>query len=298
MINSNDGKLRIVRSNITPDAKLEKLSLTSNKIFIKNSKLDVKELDFNLLASSKTEKKVTDEDISGVSARPLGGTIHKMIIETRKPSELYISANSEIEADNINVNLLESKFINEGSIYGRTNLNIISEKQKAGSRSVVDNGDITHMYNTGTLRGKNIKISAYNGSRMENHGKINARSWLEFNLLHGSKFVNYQDVILSGQYNSNETHITFENSTFENNGTMKSKNMLIENRASGEFINTQALQFSHRKLNDHEEHTIGEKDDRSFKFTNSGNSFNLGHDIDAVTNTDSDADIYSPEYVM
>lgn len=294
MINSKDGRLRIVRTNITPDAKLDKLSLISNKISIRNSKLNSNELNFNLLTSSKSKKTLSDIDAFVDARGPSSTDKVKVTILNRKPSELYITADTEVTANNVNINLLETKFINEGSIHGRDNLNITSRTQTAGSSSMIDNGDITHMYNKGTLKGINIAISANDKSRMENHGKINARSWLEFNLFGDSKFTNYQDVILSNQYNSNKTHITFEYSTFENNGNMKSKNMLIENRARGEFINTGELQFDHRELNDYEEHTIGKKDDRSFKFTNSGNSYDLGHDI--VTNADADADIYSPEY--
>ncbi|MEM8325212.1 filamentous hemagglutinin N-terminal domain-containing protein, partial [Morganella morganii] len=242
MINSKDGKLRIVRTNITPDTKLDNLSLISNKISIRKSKLNANNLNFNLLTSSKSKKTLSDIDVV-VDAYGSSGTHNaKATILNRKPSELYISADSEITANNVNINLIESKFINEGSIYGRENVSITSKKQNEGSYAIVNNGDVLNMNNMGTIRGKNIAMVAHDRSHMENNGKIVAMKNMDI-VMDGSTFVNNRNIHNYGSYGNNKTTITFDQGSFRNNGEMKSDNLLITNIASGKYINNGSLDF-------------------------------------------------------
>lgn len=281
MINSKDGKLRIARTNITPDAKLDKLSLISNKISIKKSKLNSDELNFNLLTSSKSKKTLSDT-FSYVDAYGPAGT-HKINNTNlnRKPSELYISADSEVTANNVNINLLESKFNNKGSIYGRKNVRITSKKQSEGYYTIVNNGDITNMNNTGSIKGKNIEIVAHDRSHMENHGEINAIMKMDVNV-DRSTFINYGNIHNYGSYHNKKTAITFDQGTFINNGEMKSDDLLITNIASGKYINNGSLDFKYYNLTDFSEHNPDDHPLLPFEFSNNQKSNDPDHDTSDV----------------
>lgn len=277
MINSKDGKLRIIRANITPDAKLGKLSLISNKISIKKSELNSDAINFNLLTSSKS-KKTRSDTVVYVDAYGTAGThkINKTNLN-RKPSELYISADSEVTANNVNINLLESKFNNKGSIHGRENVRITSKKQNEGNYTIVNNGDITNMNNMGTIRGKNITMVAHDRSHMENNGEIIAMKNMDIDL-DGSTFVNNRNIHNYGSYGNKTTTITFDQGTFRNNGEMKSDNLLITNIASGEYINDGSLDFKYYDLTDFSEHNPDNHPMRPFEFSNNEKSNNPDHD--------------------
>lgn len=281
MINSKDGKLRIIRTNITPDAKLDKLSLISNKISIINSKLNANELNFNLLTSSKSKKTRSDIDVYSDAHGPAGVHKTKKTNLNRKPSELYISADSEVTANNVNINLLESKFNNKGSIHGRENVRITSKKQNEGDNTIVNNGNITNMNNTGSIKGKNIKIVAHDRSHMENNGEIIAMKNMDINL-DESTFVNNKNIHNYGRYGNQETTITFYHSTFRNNGEMKNDNLLITNIASGKYINNSLLDFKYYDLTDYSEHHPDDHPMRPFSFSNSEKSNNPDHDTSDI----------------
>ncbi|HGY3146946.1 TPA: filamentous hemagglutinin N-terminal domain-containing protein [Morganella morganii] len=281
MINSKDGKLRIIRTNITPDAKLDKLSLISNKISIKKSKLNSNELNFNLLASSKSKKTLSDTVVYVDAYGPPG--VHKIKATNlnRKPSELYISADSEVTANNVNINLLESKFNNKGSIHGRENVRITSKKQNEGHNTIVNNGDIINMNNTGSIKGQNIEIVAHDRSHMENKGEIIAMKNMDI-VLDRSTFVNYGKIHNYGRYGNQAMKITFDQGTFRNNGEMKSDNLLITNIASGKYINNGSLDFKHYDLTDFSEHNPDNHPMRPFEFSNNEKSNNSDHDTSDV----------------
>ncbi|HHZ8504608.1 TPA: filamentous hemagglutinin N-terminal domain-containing protein [Morganella morganii] len=281
MINSKDGKLRIIRTDITPDAKLDKLSLISNKISIKKSKLNSDELNFNLLTSSKSKKTLSDTVVY-VDAYGRDG-MHKIKKTNlnRKPSELYISADSEVTANNVNINLLESKFNNKGSIHGRENVRITSKKQNEGNYTTVNNGDIITMNNMGTIRGKNITMVAHDRSHMENNGEIIAMKNMDI-ALDGSTFVNNRNVHNYGSYGNKKTTITFDQGSFINNGEMKSDNLLITNTSNGKYINNGALDFKYYDLTDLSEHNQDNNPMRPFKFSNNEKSNNPDHDTSDV----------------
>ncbi|EPU3934925.1 filamentous hemagglutinin N-terminal domain-containing protein [Morganella morganii] len=277
MINSKDGKLRIIRTNITSDAKLGKLSLISNKISIKKSKLNSDELNFNLLTSSKNKKTLSDTVVYVDAYGPAG--MHKVNITNlnRKPSELYISADSEVTANNVNINLLESKFNNKGSIHGRENVRITSKKQNEGGYTIVNNGDITNMNNMGTIRGKNITMIAHDRSHIENNGEIIAMKNMDI-VLDGSTFVNNRNIHNYGSYGNKKTTITFDQGTFRNNGEMKSDNLLITNITSGKYINNGSLDFKYYDLTDFRKHDADLYPMNLFQFINNEKSNNSDHD--------------------
>ncbi|HBH7050755.1 TPA: filamentous hemagglutinin N-terminal domain-containing protein [Morganella morganii] len=277
MINSKDGKLRIIRTDITPDAKLDKLSLISNKISIKKSKLNSDELNFNLLTSSKSKKTLSDTVVY-VDAYGRDG-MHKIKKTNlnRKPSELYISADSEVTANNVNINLLESKFNNKGSIHGRENVRITSKKQNEGNYTTVNNGDIITMNNMGTIWGKNITMVAHDRSHMENNGEIIAMKNMDITL-DGSTFVNNRNVHNYGSYGNKKTTITFDQGSFINNGEMKSDNLLITNTSNGKYINNGSLDFKYYDLTDFREHDADLYPMNPFQFINNEKSNNSDHD--------------------
>lgn len=281
MINSKDGRLRIVRSNITRDAKLDKLSLISNKIFIKNSKLNTNELDFNLLISSESKKIYPEHDIIKDGYNIFHTRTREDIILNRKPSELYISADSEVTARNVNINLLESKFINKGLIHGWENVSITSEKQNEGKTTIVKNGDIVSMNNTGTIKGQNIKIVANNQSHMENNGSINATKNMVVKL-YGSTFVNKGNIDNYGSYGNKDTTITFDHGTFKNDGEMKVSNLHITNNAGGKYINNGSFYFTYYNFIDFSEHNPDNSPMHPFKFDNNKKSNNSDHDTNDV----------------
>lgn len=281
MINSKDGRLRIVHSNITSDAKLNKLSLISNKISIENSKLKADELNFNLLTSSKSETTLSDNYVDEDAHGPSGTNKVKVRILNRKPSELYISTGSEVTARNVNINLLESKFINSGLIYGWENVSITSKKQNEGFATNVNNGDIINMNNTGTIKGQEIKIVADDRSHMENNGNINAMKNMDIKL-YGSTFVNKGNIDNYGSYGNKKTKITFDLGTFKNDGEMKVSNLHITNNAGGKYINNGSFYFAHYNLTDYSEHNPDNSPMHAFKFDNTEKTYNPDHDTNDV----------------
>lgn len=278
MKNSNDGKLIINDTNITG---LDKVSLISNNISVEKSKIDVKELNVHLLASAEYETRLSGESVHEDTYDITDRRKKKATIISRGPSKLSIDNNSEMLADNININLLESEFRNNGYIGGRENLNIRSGKSHTGIYSRIDNGDIVHMKNYGTLTGKNLKIAAYDHGYMENYGKITSRALMSFDLNNGSTFVNYGDINNYGRYNNNETRITFDYGTFENNGKMRSNNIAITNHSNGKFLNKGSLDFMHSDLTDHKKYTKGSEEDQSFNFISPGKSPDNAHYTEA-----------------
>lgn len=261
MKNVNDGKLSIVNTNITG---LDKLSLISNNISFENSKVNVTELNAHLLVSAKHESRGSGEYTSGYFPYET----EKMIV-TRDPSKLYIDNQSALYANDININLIESEFMNDGHIKGNT-VSIDSEQTPSATySSIIDNGDIVHVRNNGNIDSNIFNLTG-DSSKLENYGKIIANRKANIDLYY-STFTNHGEMANITQYS--KTSLTLNNGRFINKGKMRTTNLLVNYSTNSKLINSGDLYNSYYDENYNSYYYGDDMETEPFSLENTGNLY-------------------------
>ncbi|GEM_PF-7018051 len=256
MKNVNDGKLSVINTNING---LEKLSLISNNISVENSEIDVKEINSHLLVSAEHESRGSGEYTSGYFPYKT----EKQII-TRGPSKLYIDDQSALYANSVNINLVESEFVNDGYIESNT-VSINSKQAPSASYSnIIDIGDIVHVRNNGTIYSNIFNLKG-DSSTLENHGKIIANKKAGIDLSH-STFTNYGKID-----NRGKTSLILDNSRFINTGKMQAKDLLVSYYKSSKLINNGDLYTSYYYAKDANQYD--DQETEQFSQENTGNLY-------------------------
>ncbi|HAT1511799.1 TPA: filamentous hemagglutinin N-terminal domain-containing protein [Morganella morganii] len=256
MKNVNDGKLSVINANING---LEKLSLISNSISVENSEIDVKKINSHLLVSAEHESRGSGEYTSGYFPYKT----EKQII-TRGPSTLYIDDQSALYANNVNLNLVESEFVNDGYIESNT-VSINSKQTPSASYSnIIDIGDIVHVRNNGTIYSNIFNLKG-DSSILENHGQIIANKKTDIDLSH-SIFTNYGKMD-----NRGKTSLILDNSRFINTGKMQAKDLLISYYKNSKLINNGDLYTSYYYAKD--ANHDNDQETEQFSQENTGNLY-------------------------
>ncbi|WP_274369762.1 filamentous hemagglutinin N-terminal domain-containing protein [Morganella morganii] len=256
--NVKDSKLSVINANING---LEKLSLISNNISVENSEIDVKEINFHLLVSAEYESRGSGEYTSGYFPYKT----EKQII-TRGPSTLYIDDQSALYANNVNINLVESEFVNDG--YIESNTVSINSKQapSASYSSIIDIGDIVHVRNNGTIYSNIFNLKG-DSSTLENYGKIIANKKAGIDLSH-STFTNYGKID-----NRGKTSLILDNSRFINTGKMQAKDLLVSYYKNSKLINNGDLYTSYYYEKDANHYHYDDQETEKFSQENTGNLY-------------------------
>ncbi|ROJ31761.1 filamentous hemagglutinin N-terminal domain-containing protein [Morganella morganii] len=256
-VNSKDKKLKITNSHIeTPG----KLSLISNKISIINSTIGSSEINIDMLTSAdKILLKTGEYDKMYYPSEKL-----KVV---RSPAKLYIDNKSTLVGNDINLNLPETEFTNDGHI-AVDNVRINSNLSPYHSKA--DNGKIIHMSNNGKISSDTFNLYSEE-STLENHGNITARKNMKLELT-GSTFTN-NGKIDSMEHYRHESSLDLINSQIINNGEMKVRNLLVNHTAKSAFTNAGDLYFSSYYAKDIGSYHPDDLNEEFYTMKNTGNLY-------------------------